>query len=313
MDDWVLAVDLGGTNLRMAFVSREGRIENRISTPTPNTADAHAIVSAVAGLADRCRSSLVGRQGVTTLAIAAPVIMDRESGIVGKAPNLPMLNGFPLRESLIGATGLEVVLENDATSAAVGEHWLGASRGSDNSICVTLGTGVGGGLIVNGQPVLGRDGTAGEIGHICVEPAGHPCGCGSNGCLEQYSSATAVVQIAREMEGLNRTSPSEIYTVTAKDLFEAAMAGDTIAKKAFAQMGFYLGIALAGLINVLNPEVIVLAGQMSAAWDAFVPETLKQIAKRAFREPAVRVKLVRAKTGDDAGLLGVAKLAFASP
>ena len=310
MDEFVLAVDLGGTNLRMAVVGRDGGIIHRERCSTPHTGGAEAIVSAIANLAEKCRSAVDGNSLSRSLAIAAPVIMKLAEHRIDSAPNLPMLNGTDLAGELNRKLNVDVVLENDATAAAIGEHWLGASRGFDSSICVTLGTGVGGGIILHGKPLRGPDGTAGEIGHICVEPNGKACGCGSWGCLEQYASATAVVRMARELAAGSGSLLKDDVDLTAKDVFEAALKGDATAIEAFKRMGYYLGLALAGLANVLNPEVIVIAGGMAAAWDAFIEETRIQIKTRAFREPADRVKLVRAELGDDAGILGVASLAL---
>src|SRR5205807_135513 len=141
----------------------------------------------------------------------------------------------------------------------------------------TLGTGVGGGIIVDGQPVRGPDGTGGEIGHICVEPNGHPCGCGSWGCVEQYASATAVVRIAGEMIRVHGSSIDDSCPFTAKNVYDAAQKGDKAALETFRSMAEHLGLALAGLINALNPEAIVFAGGMSAAWDMFIDTTRDQI------------------------------------
>ena len=310
MDEFVLSVDLGGTNLRMAVVGRDGMIIHRERCSTPLNGGADAIVSAIVELAEKCRSADREQVLSRTIAIAAPVIMKLAENKIDTAPNLPMLNGTDLVGEVSARTGLNVVLENDATAAAIGEHWLGASRGYENSICVTLGTGVGGGIILNGKSLRGPDGTAAEIGHICVEPDGLQCGCGSWGCLEQYASATAVVRMARELAAGSVSSLSGVHEFTAKDVFEAARNGDNAAIEAFRRMGYYLGLALAGLVNVLNPDVIVIAGGMAAAWESFIEETRSQIKKRAFREPADRVKLVPAELGDDAGILGVASLAL---
>jgi len=310
MGELVLAADLGGTNVRMAAIGPAGEIVHRVRRPTPLGSDPMDIVNAIGEMANQCRESVGAERLFQTFGIAAPVIMDAENDIVYKAPNIPAINGFHFNRELAKNLALSVVLENDATAAAIGEHWLGAAKDVENAICVTLGTGVGGGIILSGRPLRGPDGTAGEIGHICVEPNGHPCGCGSWGGLEQYSSATAVVRIARELA--QQVDSSEALELTAKRLFEAAKSGDEIAIEAFRRMGYYLGIALAGLINVLDPDVIVLAGGLSAAWEVFIDETLDQITKRAFRLPVLRVKLVRAELGDDAGILGVARLAFAA-
>jgi glucokinase len=168
-------------------------------------------------------------------------------------------------------------------------------------------------LIFNGEIYHGVDGSAGEIGHICVEPDGVPCGCGSNGCLEQYASATAIVRIAREMSAEFPGSPlSGLPELTALDLFTAARKGDMLASEAFRSVARYLGIALAGLVNVLNPEMIVIAGGMAAGWELLTDNVRAELEKRAFREPAERAKLVPAKLGDDAGILGAARLAYLS-
>jgi glucokinase len=307
----VFAVDLGGTNLRMAVVDENGHIEHRERCTTPHVDSPAAIIAAIDDLAKLCTAAVGVQENIRILGAAVPALMNLREGKIDIAPNLPMLDGIAFQAQLEKALGLEIILENDATAAGIGEHWLGSSRGFENSICVTLGTGVGGGLIVNGQPLRGSDGTAGEIGHICVEPDGHACGCGSWGCVEQYASATAVVRLAREMIESMSSSIDVGRPFTAKDVYDAAKNGDRAAIGTFRRMGAYLGLALAGLVNVLNPDVIVFAGGMSAAWDIFIDETRSQITKRAFREPALRVKLVRAELGDDAGILGVASLALA--
>ena len=197
--------------------------------------------------------------------------------------------------------GMPVVLENDASAAAIGEAWLGASKGVADSILITLGTGVGGGVFVNGQPLRGPDGGAGKLGHICVEPDGHPCGCGSHGCVEQYASATALVRLAHE---------AGLEVADSHELFDKWRSGDPIARSVFDNMARHLGITLAGLVNTFNPEMIVIGGGASAAWEAFHEPLAKEIQYRAFKEPAERATLVRTALGDDAGILGAAKSAF---
>ena len=199
------------------------------------------------------------------------------------------------------AVSVPVVLENDATAAAIGEAWLGVSNGIENSILVTLGTGVGGGIISNGEPLRGPDGGAGKIGHICVEPDGHPCGCGSKGCIEQYASATALARMSQEA-GLPFKNSYE--------LFKAFEKGDDGAAKIFAKMGRYLGITLGGLVNTFNPDMIIISGGVAAGMDAFIEPLTKEIEYRAFIEPAKRAKIVRSQLGDNAGILGAARSAF---
>ncbi len=305
----VLAADLGGTNLRMAAIDRDGNILYRTKRETPRGERADEILQAIVQSAAECRKNCPDFQ-VAAISAAVPAIINVQSGVIIKAPNLPALDGFRMKAALEAELNLKAVLENDANAAAVGESWMGASRGFQNSICVTLGTGVGGGIIINDKVLRGIDGTAGEIGHICVEPFGAPCGCGSRGCAEQYSSATAIVRLARELETQYPQSVLNNSRVTAFEVFQAGTKGDELALEVFRQMGFYLGIVLAGLINVINPEVIVIGGGVSDGWDLFVPKVRNTIYERAYREPAKRAKIIRAELGDDAGLIGVARLAF---
>lgn len=311
MKEIVLAADLGGTNLRMAAVDRDGKILHRTKHNTPKSDRADEIVSAIVEAASECLQAVKKKGWIKAFGAAVPATLNAPEGIILKAPNLPALDGFRFSATVSDELNLPVVLENDANAAAIGENWLGASKGFANSICVTLGTGVGGGIILNGNILRGVDGTAGEIGHICVEPLGEPCGCGSRGCVEQYSSATAVVRLTRELENQYPKSILQNKTrLTSLDVYEAGKTGDELALEVFRKMGFYLGIALADLVNVLNPEIIVIGGGAAAGWDLFIGHIQDQIRKRAFDEPAARAKLVRAELGDDAGILGAAKLAF---
>jgi glucokinase len=313
MDKIVLAVDLGGTNLRMAAVGAGGEVVARSKSATPRSDDPRDIVEAIIASARDCHDPGAPEYDIQAIGIAIPAMSIGAGGIVNKAANLPSLDGFALAPAVAEKLGVPAVLENDANAAAIGENWIGASRGIGNSICVTLGTGVGGGIILNGSTLRGPDWSAGEIGHICVEPLGPPCGCGSNGCVEQYSSATAIVRMAREIMG--NYPASELRgkpELSAFDVYEAGKSGDELAGEVFRLMGQYLGIALAGLINVLNPEVIVIGGGVAAGWDLFIGHVRDEIEKRAYCEPAKRAKLVRALLGDDAGILGAARVAFGS-
>jgi glucokinase len=298
MIEVVLAVDLGGTNIRMAAVSADGGIHSRSRAETPTNVSPTELIELTVRMAGECCSSLPDDSKITAVGFASPAPAALDSGgVLGKLPNLPTLNGMDLAAALRSHLPYPVVLENDATAAAIGEHWLGASKGFSNVIHVTLGTGVGGGLIINGNAYRGVDGTAGEIGHICVEPEGHPCGCGSRGCIEQYASATAVGRMGRE---------SGFFYETALDIYNAAKGGDPAAGSVMANVGRYLGIMLAGLINTLNPEMVVIGGGMAASWDLIVGPIDTEIRQRAFSEPVNRVKIARTLLHDDAGILGVA-------
>lgn len=305
----VLACDLGGTNLRMAAIDREGNILYRTKRDTPKAERAEEILAAIAGSANECREKVADE--ILAIAVAAPATVNAEKGVILKAPNVPALDGFRIVAALEEELSIKAILENDANAAGVGENWVGASKGFENSICVTLGTGVGGGIIIDGKVLHGVDGTAGEIGHIGVEPFGEPCGCGSRGCVEQYSSATAIVRQTQELAA--QYPKSELFghiPLTAKNVYEAGKQGDELALEVFRRQGFYLGIAIASLINVLNPEIIVIGGGAAAGWDLFMPHLHEQVEYRAWREPRLRAKFEKAVLGDDAGIMGAAKLAF---
>lgn len=311
-DKIVLACDLGGTNLRMAAINHSGKILYQTKRQTPRSDRADEIMLSIVETARDCMEKLEGNTAeVSAIAAAVPAAINVDKGLILKAPNLPCLDGFRMVAALESELNIKAFLENDANSAAVGESWMGATKGFQNSIVVTLGTGVGGGIIIDGRVLRGVDGTAGEVGHICVEPFGAPCGCGGRGCVEQYASATALVRQVQELASQYPTSalPEQIR-LTAKDIYEAGRTGDELALEVFRRMGFYLGIALAGLINVLNPEVIAIGGGASAGWDLFMPHLLEQVEERSYREPRIRAKFARAVLGDDAGIVGAAKLGF---
>jgi len=302
----IFAADLGGTHLRAATVDQKGRIHCRFKQNTPQVKDANAIVDAIVTAVDECG----GVDQISAVSLVVPGTVNVEEGAVVKAPNLPCLDGFRLSAALTEQLHVPAILENDANAAAVGEMWQGAAVGCNTIICVTLGTGVGGGIILNGKLWRGVDGAAAEIGHMCVDPfGGVACTCGSRGCLEVFASATAIVRMTREASP--RYPESVLHGVedrTAEMIFEAGQEDDELALEIFRRMGVYLGIGLANLINILNPEIIVIGGGVVNGWDLFEKHMHQQVEERAF--PLLRVKIVRAKCGDDAGLLGAARLAF---
>ena len=221
-------------------------------------------------------------------------------------PNLPGWRDVPLRDIISREFELPTLLENDANAAAFGEHWKGAGRGSRHLVMFTLGTGVGGGVISHGRIIRGSRGMAGELGHVTVVPeGGRPCGCGNDGCLEAYSSATAVVERIAEGwagEGL----PPE----TAREAHRLALEGNELCLEIFREAGAHLGVAAAGIINILNPEVIVIGGGLMPAWDFFQPSMDAEMHRRAFRHTdlASKVSVKRAELGTLAGLVGAAGL-----
>ncbi len=301
----VIAVDLGGTNMRAAAIDGRGHILARARRETPQAAE--AVVAVMLDVVQECRvACALPAQG---LSVAVPATIRRADNTLTALPNVKALEFFPLAQRLEQATGLPVLLENDANAAAVGELWQGAGRGVSTMLAVTLGTGVGGGIILNGELWTGADGTAGEIGHICVETNGAKCGCGSNGCLEMYASATALVRLARQLGSeFSATSVPLDARLNSKVLYEHGLAGDSLALEVFRVMGTYLGVGLASLINILNPELIIIGGGAASGWDLFISHAKETITKRAFATPAERARIVRAERGDDAGILGAAYL-----
>jgi glucokinase len=308
----VIAADLGGTHLRTATVDASGRIHERLKQETPPSKRSEDIVDALVQSARELerRGALEGAR-IRALSVAVPGTVRVESGIVTKAPNLPLLDNFNLAATLTSKLQYAAILENDANAAAMGEMWQGAGRGHATLVCITLGTGVGGGIILDGKLWRGIDGSAGELGHIAVDPQGAHCNCGSQGCLEVYASATAIVRMAREVQASYPESKlNAVEVLTSEKVYMSGLEGDAHALEVFRRMGWSLGVGLASLINIFNPEVIVIGGGVAAGWDLFIEHVRAEVAARAFPIPAQRAKIVRAEKGDDAGLLGAAHLAF---
>jgi glucokinase len=326
MPDFSIGVDLGGTNLRVAAVSREGRLLEKVTVPTKTSQGADRTIDEMCQAIQHVstRHQAVGKflgAGIGVLGI-----IDMETGKVRKSANYPGWEDYPVRaeiERRLRASELldsdaSVVLDNDANMAALGEQWLGAARGVPNVAVITLGTGIGGGIVLNGKIWTGRNGMAGEFGHMTVEPDGVPCGCGNRGCAERYASASAIMRMAREAVA-GGTAPSLAQAaaldaeVGAKSIYELTMQGDEAARRIFRTFGRYLGITIADAINVLDLEMYVLAGGVAAAWDAFAPSMFEEMRKRSLVYAATadeqKTIITRAVLGGDAGLYGAAHAA----
>ncbi len=311
--DRVFAADLGGTHLRWATVDRNGKIYCRLMQSTPQAEKAAEIVHALTDAARECeRQATAQGAAISAVSVVVPGTVDVAEGVVIKAPNVPCLDGFRLGAALESELNWPATLENDANAAAIGEIWRGAGKGHGSLICITLGTGVGGGIILDGKLWRGANGSAAEIGHMGVDPfGGVACTCGSRGCLEVYASATAVVRMTRETRPRYPNSVLHMSEdLTSAKIFQAGKEGDELALEVFRRMGTYLGIGIASLVNVLNPEIVVIAGGLSNGWELFEKHMRQQVIERAFPIPARLVKIVRGECGDDAGLLGAARLAL---
>lgn len=303
MLEYSIGVDLGGTNLRAAAIDRSGRLMDRVSGRTHLSAGREAIVGDIAGSIGQLRE-LCGRENLTGIGVAVPGFIRMKEGVIANSNNLACLEGFPIRDELEGMLGAPVIIENDANAAALGEKWRGAGHEVDDLVLLTLGTGVGGGIICEGRILHGYLGMAGELGHITVVDNGNPCGCGNRGCLEKHASATAVLGMAR-MLGL----PVE----SAKDVFDLAQQGNPRAKAIFDSVGTSLGIALAMLVNSFNFPLYLVGGGVVAGWDAFAPCMFKELRERSFTFRSTNTRVEKAMLLSDAGLYGAAFLPYVDP
>jgi glucokinase len=305
----VIGVDLGGTNMRTALLRPDGTMLDKRKEGTHAADGWRQVVSRLAENIEWLQKTAIAK-GLTLAAagVGAPGVIKMDKGIVVKSPNFPDWNNLPLKDELEKAVHIPVFIENDANAAALGEQWLGAGRGINSMIHLTLGTGVGGGIVLNNQIWQGADGMAGEIGHMTLIPDGRRCGCGNTGCLEMYASARGIMQSYRETLEAAGTTPSE--EITSEQIYQAARIGDAVARQVMREMGRMLGIGIANLINIFNPQMIVLGGGVKDAWPLFIDAVHEEIMRRAFQVPAERTKIVPSLLGDDAGMVGAAAVAL---
>ncbi len=333
MPDFSIGVDLGGTNLRIAAFSADGELLEKVTLGTKIALGRDHVIKemceAIDELARKYRSSGAFRGA----GIGIPGIIDLESGMLAKSANLPGWEEYPVRQEIERRLGTAVYLENDANAAALGEKWMGAGRDVPNMAMVTLGTGIGGGIVLNGKIWHGMNGMAGEFGHIVVEPDGVPCGCGSRGCAERYASATAVVRMAQEAiasekaPALKKALGADVE-FNARSVYNLALQDNPEAKQIFQRFGKSLGIMLADIVNMLNLDMYVIGGGVASAWDAFESAMFQELLERSLiyaatapddRLPAKKASTVKGMTrrrtiitqallGSDAGLYGAARI-----
>lgn len=303
MTEFSIGVDLGGTNLRAAAIDAQGNVLEQISAETnPENGREYVInkiVQSIEELRNKHRETRLAGVG-----IGVPGFILIEKGVIVGSNNLAFLDDFPLRDEIEKRLETPVILENDANAAALGEKWMGTGKDVNDLVLLTLGTGIGGGIIYKGRVMHGFVGMAGELGHITVVPNGNPCGCGNVGCLEKHASATAVSCMATLMRVTHDPEP------TTKQIYELALAGDTKARQVFASMGEALGIGLATLINVFNFPLYLLSGGPLPAWDFFAPAMFEQVEKRSFTYRHTKTRIEKAALGNLAGLYGAAYLPF---
>ncbi|HEV2200857.1 MAG TPA: ROK family protein [Bryobacteraceae bacterium] len=301
MGDYAIGVDLGGTNLRAAAVSRDGKIFKKLGGATPVSAGRDAVIADIVRSIQALREGLAGH-ALAGVGVGIPGYILMAKGIVTGAPNMPDFVNYPVRDEIENGLGAKVILENDANAAALGEKWMGAGRDVNDLVLLTLGTGIGGGIISDGKVLRGYLGMAAELGHITVAPNGYPCGCGNTGCVEKYASATAVSAMAKLL--------NLGHDLTAEQVYKLALGGNERAKAIFEAVGVALGTALADLINIFNAPLYLLGGGLAGAWDCFQASMVREVSRRSFTYRQFPPRIERAALGPDAGLYGTAYLAL---
>ena len=313
----VVGIDLGGTNVRLALVSHRGKILSRWERATASMPDQAGLVAALAAelakAGEAARESGLELQGA---GIGVPGRVLPREGRVDFSPNVAALNDCRLVERLAPLVNWPVFLENDANLFALGEHWLGAGVGHKNMLGITLGTGVGGGLILNGRLWSGAEGTSGEIGHMTVDPEGRKCHCGNRGCLETMASGFWTVAWVKEQLAQDASSwLGELYAadpeaIQGETLVVAALQADPLARRAFDRVGRSLGQAIAAVVHLLGLSRVVIGGRFARAWEVFQPSLAEELYRRLTLFPPEVVSVTPAQLGDDAGLVGAARLAW---
>lgn len=312
-----IGIDLGGTNIAVGIVDENHKIVVKKSTPTLAKRESEAIVADMARVClEACAELGIDVKEVANIGIASPGIANPNNGCVEYANNLPFRR-FPIVKLLAGLLGVDeklIKIANDANAAAWGEAVAGAAKGSANSIMVTLGTGVGGGIIIDNKILTGFNSAAGEIGHIVIEQDGAPCGCGRRGCWESYSSATALIRMTKEAidecEKTGRyTSMSRLERISGRSACEAMRAGDEVATEVYNKYVKYLATGITNLVNIFQPEVISLGGGVSNEGQSLIDAILPQVRAEQYGGDVVALTELRIATlGNDAGIIGAAAL-----
>lgn len=312
-----LGIDLGGTKILTAVATAQGRMLSRDHSVTPATKGQEAVVQSILESIGRALEQAgIAAPQLSAIGVGAPGLSNPETGILFTSPNLPGWRDVPLRDIIEKELGKKAFLINDANAAALGELYFGAAKGAHHFIYITISTGIGGGIIVDGEVYTGSIGTAGEVGHMTIDDDGPPCNCGNRGCWETLASGTAMAREARKQikEGA-RTSilgyaEGDVEKVTAQVIHNAAKEGDSLAKELITRTGYYVGVGLANLVNIFNPELIVIGGGLSNIGDMLLEPAYEVAGERAFKESYRTVRFALAKLGRDSGVLGAAAFAL---
>jgi len=314
----VIGIDLGGTNIKAGVLDSSGNIIASDSAPTEAQAGADVVVENICKAARKVsKGARIAWKDIKAVGIGSPGPIDFQKGMILTAPNLPGFVNFPLKMLLVDKLKKPVTLENDANAAAFGEFWAGAAKGVRHMVMLTLGTGVGGGIIIDGDVLHGAMGSAGELGHMIINYDGPRCACGNRGCLEAYASATATVRrfadavrSGRESALAGRIERGE--EITSKMIHEAAVAGDELSRRVIEDTGRYLGIGIVSILHSINPARVVLSGGLINAGDMLMRPLVEEVHSRAFKKVAEGSEIVFATLGEAAGFIGAAGCALRS-
>jgi glucokinase len=315
-----IGIDIGGTNTKIVIADEKGNVLADQQNPTlqASAEDTPTIDDfLVKGLKDflhseRAQAIVSSTSEISGIGIGVAGLLDRKKGIVIQSPNIPAINGLPLREKFEQGFSLPVVIENDANIYAYGEKWVGAGKDFDNFVLLTLGTGLGGGLVYKGELYEGPL----EIGHMIIVPSGRYCTCGSYGCLESYASGRAIIDkaISSLEKGteslLAKCCDGNFYKITPEVIFKTALEGDNLSREVFREVGQFLGIGIANLINILSLDAVIIGGGLIGAWDMFIDELKREVTKRAFKPLSAHVQILKSSMKKDAGSVGAAGLLF---
>jgi glucokinase len=313
---YIIGVDLGGTKIFAGALSEDGKSQHGMrSIPTAPELGAEGVAERIVGLIQGVILDTIGETGAARedfigIGVGAPGPLDREKGLVIVAPNLGWKN-YPLRDRVQDALGIPTVLDNDANCATLGEWWQGAARGGNTVVGMTIGTGVGGGVIIDGKLHHGASDVAGEIGHTTIDLNGRHCKCGNYGCIEAYASGPAIAVRAREVLVREETAsllPSlvngNLEDITAETVYQAASQGDAVANEIVRDTARYLGVGIANLLNILNADVVVIAGGVTRAGDALFVPLRAEARRRAFKPAVEAARIVPGELPGTAGVIG---------
>lgn len=313
MADYIIGIDIGGTTVKIGIIYHHGDIFKKWEIPTNTSNEGKSIVNDIWHSLDQgLREELIDHSNILGIGIGAPGFLDVESGFVFEAVNIGWKN-VALADQLKERSGLPVYLENDANVAVLGENWKGAGNQEKNVIAITLGTGVGGGIIANGTIVDGENGMAGEVGHMTIDPSGYMCNCGRRGCLETIVSATGIVRQATQVISKNPTSKLAKFVkehggITTKDIFQLAGAGDTLSEGIIQHTAEILGVFIANMAVTLNPSKVLIGGGVSKAGDQLLKKIVAVFDTYALPRAGAVCEIKIAQLGNDAGIIGSAFL-----